>query len=387
MEREAAISAALLNNPDYRAATEDSMSAIYAARAAKSDFLPEISLSYSTRNIETEVFTKSNQAVLSAGYNLFRGFRSYAGMRREKFRHLSVAEAERQARLATERDVNIAYQAVLRAEYILTSSQTLLEASELVLAEAEVRQGLDIITRADLYKARADRERAYSRVLDAGMDYTGAILHLSRLMGLNIAEETEFNHERRVYELLPLEDYLERARSGSSAIRISEHNFNVAKASYQASLGSFLPVVDLSASTGWYEEGTREYNSHSIGISATWNLFSGFYDTNMALSAARAVDSSRFNMSSKRADVLQQVQVAWLGAKTGREKVLSAEAYVAAAEESYIATQEMFRLGRATLKETIDERAVLEDAQAALADALYVLVQRHEELAFLTGAH
>jgi outer membrane protein TolC len=155
---------------------------------------------------------------------------------------------------------------------------------------------------------------------------------------------------------------------------------------YGSAYGAFLPTVDASASTGWYiGDETADYNSNSISLSASWNVFAGFYDINNTLSSAKARNSARLNVLYVRDTLLRQVKGAWLRARASNEKVVSAEAYVAASQESYIAMQEMFRLGRASLKDTVDSRATLEEAQASLANAKYLMVQAFEELSLLTG--
>ncbi len=383
--REDMFSAAFNNNPAYQAAIEDRQSAKYSYKASWGAFSPTAELTWTNRNVSSRTFSASESYVASAGMNLFRGFRSYADMRTYRLRFDSATRMERETFLRMVRDVTLAYQLALRADYLRRSSRTLFESAELVLNEAEVRQGLDVISRADLYQARADREKAYSSLIDAEVNYDSAILELIRITGLYIDNNTVLAPDNHSYVLHDLSDYKSAALANNTALQRSYITSDIAAQSYYSAWGAFVPVVDLSAGTGWYMDDTGEYNSNHVGITASWNVFSGLYDTNTLLAAARARNSSRLMVVDSRDSLMKEVEVAWLKAKASHDKIRSAEIYVSAANENYIAMQEMFRLGRASLKDTVDARATLEDAQATLADANYIMVQAYEELALLTG--
>ncbi|MDR2884355.1 MAG: TolC family protein, partial [Deferribacteraceae bacterium] len=174
LDRQTALDGALKNNPLYLAAIEDTQSAKYSYIGSFSEFLPTANLGWSARNSESTLsndLQASESYTATAGINLFRGFRSYTSVNRSRLNFDSYSESERETLLKTIQDVNLAYQAALRADYLRKSYYTLFESAELLLAEAQVRQQLDVISRADLYQAKADRERAYSTYLDAYVAY------------------------------------------------------------------------------------------------------------------------------------------------------------------------------------------------------------------------
>ena len=383
--REDAVFAAFSNNPAYQASIEDRQSAGYRYFASWSAFLPNAELAWNKRNIDGRNFSVSESYTASAGINLFRGFRSYNDIKIAGLNYDSISKVERETFLRMTRDVNLAYMAALKADYLRRSSRTLFESAELVLNEADIRQGLDLISRADLYQARADREKAYSSLIDAEVNYDASILELVRLTGLNIDNNTVLEPDNRVYLLYSLKEYKEAALSGNIALRRAYIAENIAARSYYSSWGAFLPSLDASAGTGWYIDEMGEYNSRYVGLTASWNIFSGLYDTGTLLAAAKSRNSSRLAVAETRDSVVKEVEVAWLKARASREKERSAEIYVSAANENYITVQEMFRLGRASLKDTVDARATLEDAQAALADVKFIIAQAYEELILLTG--
>jgi outer membrane protein TolC len=388
IDRQTALDSALRNNPTYLAAIEDRRSARYSFMGSFSEYLPYAELGWTARNFDGSTnFNSPNTEsyTATAGINLFRGFRSFTNVNRARLNLNSLSEAEKETLLQTIRSVNLAYQAALRADYLRTSAHTLFESAEMLLSEAEVRLYLDIITRADLFRARADRERAYSTFLDADVAYRESLLELNRLTGLRLDIHTQLLPDNRVFVLHPLEDYKNAAIANNNALRRSQINKNMAGYSVGFALGAFLPSVDAFATTGWHIDEFGERNAHSVNLSASWNIFSGFYDINNTLANAKSRNSARLHYIQMRDNLIRQVHGAWLRAEVSNDRVSSMEAYVLAAQESYTAAQEMFRLGRASLKDTIDARATLEDAQASLANAQFLRVEAYEELSLLTG--
>jgi outer membrane protein TolC len=139
-------------------------------------------------------------------------------------------------------------------------------------------------------------------------------------------------------------------------------------------------------STGWHEGGDRDgYNSNSISLSVNWNIFSGFTDIFTRLSNSRELNRTRFDMQRSVSEITYQVDAAIRQVEVNKLKLETSSLYVVASEESYKATQEMFRLGRASLKDTIDARISLQEAQLQLANDKYSVVESFEELHFLAG--
>lgn len=383
--RDDALNAAVSNNPAYQASIEDRRSAGYKYFSSWSSYLPAADLSWNKRNTDGTVFYVTESYTASASINLFRGLRSFYDMRISRLTYNSLSKTEKETYLRMVRDVNLAYMSVLKADYLRRSGRTLFESAELVLSEAEVRQGLDVISRTDLYQARADREKAYSSLIDAEVNYDASILELIRLTGMNIDNNTALEADNRIYTLHPLKDYKDAVLSDNTVLQRSYIASDIASKTYYSSYGTYLPSLDVSAGTGWYMDEIGEHNSNYIGITASWNIFSGLRDTAALLAAAKSRNSSRLAVVENRDSIMKEVETSWLKARASHEKKRSAEIYVSAANENYIAVQEMFRLGRASLKDTVDARATLENAQATLADADYIMAQAYEELTFLTG--
>lgn len=382
LTRQDAIASALKNNASYQATAEDSRSAYYQYRSSWGDFLPTADLSYSYSDTAGST---SNTYSAEMGINLFRGFRSYQSMRTAQLSYKIASESEKEARLSLIRDVALAYQGALRAGYLLESGRTLFESADLLLKEAELKLNIGALSRIDLYQAEADREKAHTNMLDAEVTYIDAIQEIARLTGIQLADDIRIEDNNRSYDVLSTDEYIATALQYNITLTKAQFTEQSAMHTYKSSWGAFLPVVNASLFTRWNKNEQGDYNSHGVGLTATWNLFSGFSDANALLADSRALNSSRLTRVDQTNTVVYNIRTAVRKLEANRKKLDSSQLYVRSAEESYSATQEMFRIGRATLKETIDARATLEDAQASLADARYNIVQSYEDLNFLTG--
>jgi outer membrane protein TolC len=386
--RSEVVNSALNKNLAYRAAQEESRSSYYTYMSSWGTYLPTFDLAYRYNDTTTGGIQSGylSSYTAEAGINIFHGFRYYMNNKALRASYMSVLEDERSVRLATKRDASIAFQNALKSLYLKQTAASSLENAELILKESELRERLGSLSKLDLYRAQADREKAYSEYLDAELNHLNVLQEISRLSGITIPKDVQLVDDAAGWTLDEEPVYIEAALKYNTAITKGCYLSKAADYSYNEKRGSFLPTVSAAVGTGWYEpENSADYNSHYIGVTASWNLFSGFSDIYQALSASKSRNSTRLNAVNSRNDVMHNITIAFRKADVNDKKLKSAAAYVKAAEEAYNATQEMFRLGRSALKDVIDSRVSLQDAQAQLAEAEYQLVASFEELEFLTG--
>ncbi|MDR2105023.1 MAG: TolC family protein [Deferribacteraceae bacterium] len=391
--RSAVIDSALEKNLAYRAAQEESRSSYYRYMASWGSYLPTVDLGYRyTDTNSSNALNNASQARSSytaeANINLFHGFRYYMNNRALRSNYKGALEDELAVRLSTKMDTSLAFQNALKSLYVLKTAAASLENAELVLNETKLRVKLGSISNLDLYRAQADREKAYSDYLDAELNHLNILQEISRLSGLSISKDIKLVDDAPPFKLKQEAEYIEDALKYNTAIAKGCYLSKAADYTYNENRGSFLPTVSASAGTGWYEpERGGDYNSNYIGVSATWNIFSGFSDFYQTLSASKTRNSTRLNAVNTRNDVMHNITIAYRRADVNDKKLKSSTAYVKAADEAYKVTQEMFRLGRAPLKDVVDARISLQEAQSQLADAEYQLAASYEELEYLTGGN
>jgi outer membrane protein TolC len=386
--RSAVIDSALEKNLAYRAAQEDSRSSYYRYMSSWGTYLPTLDLGYRYTDSRSQGndLGYENAYTAEAGINIFHGFRYYSNNRALRANYKATLEDEHSVRLITKRDTSLAFQSALRSLYIRETASASLENAELVLNEAKLRVKLGSMSNLDLYRAQADREKAYSDFLDAELSHLNVLQEVSRLSGISVSIDVKLVDDAPDFFLEEEAKYIDAALKYNTAIAKGCYVSKAADHTLNENRGSFLPSLSAFARTGWYEpENTTEYNANSIGVNATWNVFSGFSNFYQTLSASKSRNSARLNAANSRNDVLHGITIAYRRADVNDKKLHSAQAYVKAAEEAYNATQEMFRLGRAALRDVIDSRITLQDAQAQFAEAEYQLAASHEELEYLIG--
>jgi outer membrane protein TolC len=386
--RSAVIDSALEKNLAYRAAQEDSRSSYYRYMSSWGTYLPSLDLDYrysDTRRAGTDLgYTNSYTA--EAGINIFHGFRYYSNNRALRASYKAALEDEHSVRLTTKRDTSLAFQNALRSLYIREAAASSLENAELVLNEAKLRVRLGSMSSLDLYRAQADREKAYSDFLDAELNHLNVLQEISRLSGISISKDVMLIDDAPDFFLEEEAKYIDAALKYNTAIAKGCYLSKAADHTLNENRGSFLPSLSAFANTSWNEqEDNTKYNTNSIGVNATWNVFLGFSNFYQTLSASKSRNSARLNAANSRNDILHSITISYRRADVNNKKLQSAQAYVKAAEEAYNATQEMFRLGRAALKDVIDTRITLQDAQSQFAEAEYQLAASHEELEYLIG--
>jgi outer membrane protein TolC len=386
--RSAVIDSALEKNLTYRAAREDSRSSYYRYMSSWGSYLPSLDLGYhySDGRSRGNDLGYENSYTAEAGINIFHGFRYYSNNRALRANYRAALEDEHAVRLITKRDTSLAFQSAMRSLHVREAAASSLENAEIVLNEAKLRVRLGSMSSLDLYRAQADREKAYSDFLDAELNHLNVLQEMSRLSGISITKDIMLVDDAPDFFLGEEAEYIDAALKYNTSIAKGCYLSKAADHALNENRGTFLPSLSAFANTSWNEqENNTKYNANSIGINASWNVFSGFSNLYQTLSASKSRNSARLNAANSRNDVLHSITIAYRRADVNDKKLQSAQAYVKAAEEAYNATQEMFRLGRVALKDVIDTRITLQDAQSQFAEAEYQLAASHEELEYLIG--
>jgi outer membrane protein TolC len=181
-------------------------------------------------------------------------------------------------------------------------------------------------------------------------------------------------HSRRM-EVKSLEQSVKLYRSGASATRANA-----------------LPRIDATGDVTYaspnqrYFPQTADFHfTYSAGIAASWTVF----DTAIQSSVARELDANAEATEARRLEIknaiANEVQSAWLDLGRTRENFGHQQVALAAAEEAYRVTTELFRAGRATGTDLIESENQLLFAKLGEIETRINLVVASINLRHATG--
>jgi outer membrane protein TolC len=204
---------------------------------------------------------------------------------------------------------------------------------------------------ADLDVARAALNDALGLPLDAAHTLTTAMVPLA------LADAALDGYERNAVASRP------EARQARTAKTIAETNAADAR-------GNFLPQVNLH--TAFEADRQRFYNQGGanwlVSIGLRWNLFNGFADKARIEETQSALRRSSAEQERADSAIRLQVRRAWAELRAAQQRIETARAAQAEAEESLRISQNRYEAGLATVTDLLRvETALLETRTRYLA--------------------
>jgi outer membrane protein len=376
---------------------------------ARSQFLPNLTLSASTGQSYNRLGSGADAGLgssstgtasvqLGTSMTLFNGFGNVATLRGvqieaqageldlERTRqtvifavisgYLSLIEAQQQLRVAVEN----------------LESQQQQEARIQVLVEGGTRPIAELFQQqAAVANARAVQVRAQQALEEAS-------IALVQSMRLNPRGEYSFQApalpEPTRGLALDTEALVQRALSQRTDLRATASRVSAAEQDVRAAGASWWPTLSLSAGYGttYASAGNlamlnqldqRQSGSVSLGLS--FPLFDRHASQRAVERAQLQVRDAQIAAEDARQQVEVEVQRAVLGRQSADAALAAAEARVAAAQQALTATERRYDAGVATLFEVSQTRADFVDATSAAVRARYTLHFQDAVLEYYTG--
>ena len=390
-----AVDLTLKNNNKIKAYAQKEKSQHYQVKASKSEFLPNLDLSYSyTKLDEASAFQdkESSTASIEASYNLFNGFIDSNKVDEAR----SLLHAYEYERKAVEADiiysVKIAYIEVLRAR---KGVQVERETVELLKKEKKdavffYREGM--AAKNELLKVEVELASARQKYLVSKSRLVTAIDRLSRFTGVTFNNEvdiSDLSHEKEIsknYQKL----------RGSEPEKRSELKYLQAfrqskEYTLKSARGEYLPTIDLSFSQSSFGDSTSpsgrsgDDDETRAMVTARWELF----DMVKKSPATKAIMSEISAISARIEDLKDELKLQLSSAIEGHGlavgRIEVAGKGVELAKENYRITSNQFRQQIATSTDLLDAGIALSRAKNDYNNARYdlheaiVKIERVEE--------
>lgn len=144
----------------------------------------------------------------------------------------------------------------------------------------------------------------------------------------------------------------------------------------------------LSATAGWSENGKGtplQNESLSAGITLSWSIFDSGFTSGAVKSAKGNLETSEATLASTRLVVISDVSQAYLNLKTAEQRLVTAQAEVANAEEGVRLSEGRYRTGLGTFLDVVDAQTALVTANTNRVNAQSSVDQARASLAHATG--
>jgi len=399
------------NNPSLQASRFKTEAAGKDVKAARADFLPSLTSSYSANRIDSNYAhgpTQTdfiNQDIHSTNIKLTQIL--YAGSRlvnaHKKAQILEMAnQAETHlAQLELAYNIKTTFYKVMKARQdVIVSNEAVDRLRESVkAAEAFFRK--ELVPYVDVLKARVDLADADNQLSIAKNSENQQRTALFALMNLPLDPETDFVEEQAVIvgERPNFESCLQIAVEQRPDLKSLDYQRQAADKQSAVALGKYLPVVRAEAGyydqlndysslgdAGYYTYDRDQTNRYwAIGVSVSWDLFDGgraYYE-----SESSSLESQRFGALIKEASntIATSIRKALYSMGEAEQRMTASTGALAAAQENYTAENNRLKAGVSAMTNLLDAQSRLVRAQVNRSNATLDYQLAKSELELMTG--
>lgn len=394
----AAVAAALRSNPALAASQANRDVTTAEIAAARSGARPKVNYSESWTRSDNPVFvfsslltqrqfTQDNFALpalnepdfldnfrsqLSADQPLYDAGRTKRAVKIAELAQANAGESLRGTQTSVIAQVAKAYFAVQLAGAQLQVTAQAKKSAEADLDRAENRRSAGMATDADVLSIRVHLAKVREDQIQRSADLDVARAALNGSMGLPLDQPHELTTPLTQLSLPPLN--LEAVESGGvadrSELRQARLAQDIANAKVTDARGNYLPQVTAHAE---FEADRQRFVVRGganwlVSIGLHWNLLNGGADKARIEAGAAAVRQASAERARAEVSVRLQIRQAWAGLQAAQQRMETARAAVAEAQESLRISQNRYDAGLVTVTDLLrTETALLETRTSELA--------------------
>ena len=139
---------------------------------------------------------------------------------------------------------------------------------------------------------------------------------------------------------------IERAVQARPDLRRLDHLIDAAQAGLEKARGDYFPSITANARYNDYDTGLSLYQDNmEAGVTATWELFSGFRTAGAAAAAQGRVLEHRAQLQDLRLLIAREVTESWLRTAEARESVAIARQTLELARENLVLAEKRYETG------------------------------------------
>lgn len=391
---------ALYRQPDISTAASNILAAQGRKQQAQSALLPTVTAGtgYTNTAISPSVTGEggSISTATAQGYQvtanlrqLIFDFNHTRDLVREASARISAASAN-YTRVQADTVVRVkqAFYTYAQNRLLVTVNESNVESrrSQLDAAKARLNAGLGIP--ADVVRAETAVAQAIQTLTVARNNALISGTALAELMGIDPRtpiEPADAGEQGEIGEDLNL--LVESALANRPEIRQIE--FSIRAAGYGISAARTSNAPSIGASVGWLQKGSDfppDNNSLVYGFSLQWTPFDSGLTQGRVKEAQAELQAFQAEYEKTRLGIVSEVSQAYVDYHTALQRVDTAQAEVANAEESLRLIQGRYQAGLGTFLDVLDAQTALVTAQSTLVNARFAVERSRATITYAVGA-
>jgi outer membrane protein TolC len=389
--------AALASNPGLKAARFRVEAARAAMQRAESAYYPRLSVhgDYTLTDNPPQAFmlrlnqrdlnfgdpafdvnnperTDNTRLSLQAGYLLYDAGRR--GLQRDAAnRHVRAAQAQvRAARSELVHEVTRAYYGAMQARAFVNVQRAAIAGIEESLRTARERLEAGSAVKTDVLNLDVQLAEAQEALIRARNRVELAIAALNTAIGEDLAAAAALPPPAPPGEVPPPPALVLEAGEARPELEAARHAAEAHLARHRATRRARLPRLQFFGHYDWDSAALSGFqDSYLAGLSAQWDLFTGFDNTASASETRALWQAARQEQRRVRNHVRLELRQAHLQCREAHERFEVLRKSVASAEEALRITRERYRQGASDLAELLLSQAGLTAMQTRHAAAFY----------------
>jgi outer membrane protein TolC len=396
-----AVRAALDRNQGIAASAAVQDAAAARIRQARSGYLPKVNYQESWARSDNPVFVFSSlltqrqfgeqnfaigtlnrpdflnnfQSLVTAEQPLFDAGKTRRAVRTAELGYALAGEDLRRSRMETIAQVVRLYLGAQLGAAQLEATAQALQSAESDLERAEARRAAGMATDADVLSIRVHLAGVREERIRRAADLEVARAAVNDVLGLPLDTRREFTTALAPLAL-PALDAASLERSGAESrpeVRESRLAREISNLAVSDARSNLLPQVALR---GAFESDRQRFYNRAganwlVSIGLKWNLFNGFADQARIAESAAQVRRAEADESRVASAVRLQVRRAFADLKAAEERIATARAAVAQAEESLRIAQNRYGAGLETVTDLLRTETALYAARTRLLAAVH----------------
>lgn len=386
------IEVALKNNTSIVAAQSFSKMAEAGLKSAWGDFMPSLDgyarwqrQSKDQYNIRFDQLVISKESYFyqfSLSQPIFSGFRNYYNLKKNKADNEYYQNNLVWTKQLVVLEVKFKYYNVLKAIQLLKIAEEALKTSEEELSRIEAMEKIGASSRAEVYQQKVRVGEYKLAVIDAKNGLINAKTDLNHVLGIDITTPIELISESTdigvEIQKVDLENAIAEAFKARLDYKSFQNKLDKSRANVSIQKSSYYPNLSLNANYNWWDvqfperkRDITEFDSYSLGISLSMNIFNGF-QTKAGVNSARAeVVAAEADLEQAKRQVTLDVKKALLELEKAAENIEVTGENVTSAEEDYRLASERYRIGAGTLLDQNTAQTSLTRARVNRIQAIY----------------
>lgn len=395
------VAAALATSPQVVQGKGAVKNAAAGQRAAEGEFLPSVSLSTGaslsssglsggTDGLGTTglpanaaaTTTHSYTAGVQASLDVFDGGKRTADLARSRAEAEEADAGLLQQKYAVTLAAKTDFYDVLRAQELVTVSQSQEQTARDALSAAQDRLKAGAATRSDILRAQLALTQAQQALSQAQSQQTTAEYALGRDVGYDGSVLPHFTGSLQPRPLALTEAQLDSlVTTQAPAVHAAQAAVKASTASVGAAKSAYLPQLQVAAGYDWADRNagalgqtagvTGSATSWDVSASVTLPVFDGFQREQAVTQAKVATKDAQATLVDQRRAQRVELQKDLAALKDAQNQITLGEQAVKSAQEDLRVQQERYGLGASTMLDVITSQSALAQAQQGLVNARY----------------